>query len=141
MTGLTHHWIHRLGYAGLIPFALLTLVIWLWPELDWPGEVLLAYGALIFCFVGAIHFGFGIADERMTPGGIIWSIMPVAMATPMLLAPPALGLPLVAAGLVLAWTLDQTLFETILPPWYRNLRDRLTAGAVMALMIGWLGVM
>lgn len=132
-------WIRRLGFAGLLPFYALAALVWVVPGLNWPAQLLLLYCGMIFCFVGAVHFGAALFNAAMPRGGVWWSIMPAVAAAPILLTPPVFGLPLVAGGLILAWSVDQTMLETVLPLWYRQLRDYLTAGAVLALILGWLG--
>ncbi len=52
-------WAQRLGYGGLVPFVGLAAAVWLAPPGDWPlaSMALLAYGATIASFLGAIHWG------------------------------------------------------------------------------------
>lgn len=54
-----------LGYGGLLPFVALAGIGWwapgtpLWGTPLW-GTALLAYGAVILSFVGALHWGFAM---------------------------------------------------------------------------------
>lgn len=56
-----------LGIAGLIPF-ILTLIVVLIRPLDSPGAtaIMIAYGAVILSFLGAVHWGFALE-----PGGLV----------------------------------------------------------------------
>ena len=91
-----------LGYGGLLPFGALALLLALGGAHSarwWP--MLLAYGAVILSFVGALHWGFAMAlpglgaVERQRLYG--WSVVPALAAWPALLwAAPAAALLLVA---------------------------------------------
>ena len=63
--------VRTLGHAGLIPFVLLALLVWLVnAELQaWVAIALVSYAALIVSFLGGIHWGIGwqaSLHERLT---------------------------------------------------------------------------
>ena len=62
--------IERLGYAGLIPFVLLALFMWIVSAEAHPfvAIALSAYGATIASFLGGIHWGMAIDDKRLFVG-------------------------------------------------------------------------
>ena len=135
-----------LGYGGLLPFAALALLLWLEPArgaaLWWPA--LLAYGAVILSFVGALHWGFALAlpglDAARRQGLYVWSVVPALVAWPALLwAAPGAAV-LLVAGFALHWLQDRRLVAqgaaTALPAWYLPLRTQLTLVASVSLLAG-----
>ncbi len=99
--------VRTLGHAGLIPFALLAVLVWLVnAELQaWVAMALVAYAALIVSFLGGIHWGIGwLASERdrqarRIPRALhaqrrhfLWGIVPSLLAWPGVLMPPFAGL-------------------------------------------------
>jgi hypothetical protein len=102
------------AYAGVLPFAALTLGLWVLPP-GWrpaAGEALLGYGAVILSFVGALHWGHALLrrDEALRAGqaapvaadrAFLFSVCPALAGWTALQLPfvPALGVPaLPAAG-------------------------------------------
>jgi len=96
--------IQRLGYAGLIPFVGLALLLWLLqgePQV-FVSVALAAYAGLILSFLGGIHWGIGWLQAGRRDGlGVhfLWGVMPSLLAWPGVLMPPYAGL--VWLGLVL----------------------------------------
>ena len=127
-----------LGWAGLIPFALATLGIH--SEIDvlvrhgffWGTT----YGAMILGFLGAVHWGLTMQDER-SPQWYIWSVTPTLLGFCVLLIPHVemrifALLPLFG----LAWLVDHRATNGgLIPNWYMRLRSILTAGAVISLSV------
>ena len=131
-----------LGYGGLLPFLFLAPASLLAghhaPILS---DALIAYGALILSFVGALHWGFamtlsGLSDRQRT-ASFVWSVVPALLAWPaILLAPPLSGL-LLIPGFVAHYWQDHRLNATAsLPAWYLPLRFRLTVVACLCLAAG-----
>ena len=58
--------ITRLGYAGLVPFVLLTGLMWLVDSelLPFVSIALAAYAAAIVSFLGGVHWGIGFIKAR-----------------------------------------------------------------------------
>ncbi len=135
-----------LGYGGLLPFAGLALLLWLEPArstaLWWPA--LLAYGAVILSFVGALHWGFAIAlpgpGAASRQGLYVWSVVPALVAWPALLWGAPGAAVLLVAGFVAHWLQDRRLvaqgMANALPAWYLPLRTQLTLVASVCLLAG-----
>ena len=131
-----------LGYGGLLPFVGLALLIRLDSHhgLVW-GDALVAYGAVILSFVGALHWGFAMALPDLTAeqrrACFIWSTVPALIAWPAILLMPPLASALLVAGFVAHYWQDRRLaVQTTLPRWYLPLRLRLTIVASVCLLAG-----
>ena len=138
-------WRAVLGYGGLVPFVSLALLVWLTPQpvARFLVAMQLAYGAMILCFVGAVHWGRSLGPDTGRVGGatLVWSVLPSLWACLALLLSYSnrLGLIMIAAGLVLAWLLDRfVLFKAESEAdWladFMRLRARLSAVAVLCLL-------
>lgn len=99
--GLLPMRVRALGYGGLIPFLALSAALW-WGPKEYHAFVrlaLLAYGATIASFLGAIHWGLAMLDARpgrsMLP--YVWGVLPSLVAWAALLAPLNAGLLVMAA--------------------------------------------
>lgn len=135
-----------LGYGGLLPFIGLALVI---PFSDEHGEflgrALVAYGAVILSFVGALHWGFAMTLRDIRPeqrrARFVWSVVPALIAWPSTLLPVPLGCVLLIAGFAAHYWQDRHLVRTLpLPDWYLPLRIQLTSVASVCLLIGAIAV-
>jgi steroid 5-alpha reductase family enzyme len=89
----------KLGLAGLIPFVVLAGSSFALPSSykDIILLVLLAYGASISSFLGAIHWGLTMRDENPNGMYLIWGVMPSLIAWISLMLNPDLGLLLITA--------------------------------------------
>ncbi len=131
-----------LGYGGLLPFISLALLISFSPEHSpFFGRALVAYGAVILSFVGALHWGFAMilqdmsADQRR--GRFIWSVIPSLIAWPATLVSIPLGCLLLIVGFVAHYWRDRQLVKLAsLPDWYLPMRVRLTMVASVCLLWG-----
>lgn len=133
-----------LGYGGLLPFAALAallLVEGVHNALWWPA--LLAYGAVILSFVGALHWGFAMAlpglGAAQRQALWLWSVVPALVAWPAVLwAAPGAAV-LLVAGFVAHYAQDRRLVAhagAALPAWYLPLRTKLTLVASVCLLAG-----
>lgn len=117
-----------LGYGGLLPFALLALAV------GWnPGEgqafygfALLAYGAAIASFLGAIHWGLAMRDGAPEPLAYLWGVAPSLVAWTALLLPTPWGLLLLTALLLLCFGVDRRLYPRHQLQGWLPMRLRLT---------------
>ena len=130
-----------LGYGGLLPFAALAGIGWWAPGTPLWGTALLAYGAVILSFVGALHWGFAMAQSGLSAPErtrcFIWSVVPSLMAWPATLLPHVVGSVLLVAGFAAHLVQDHRLAaRTSLPVWYLPLRWRLTVTACVCLAVG-----
>lgn len=128
-----------LGYAGVIPFAALTLGAWLLPEV-WDARAALAlhaYGAVILSFLGGVRWGLVIAGDG-TPDvrSLAASVVPSLFGWLTLAAPASLaGLLLLALGFVGQYLHDRASPRDGAPVWYPALRLRLTVAVVLCLLL------
>lgn len=143
-----------LGFGGVLPFYLLALPLWLVEPLY--GLVLLdaliAYGAAILSFLGAVHWGAAMwqgareaerGADRAAPeraradwARYGWSVVPALMAwmaTQLVQLP---GLMTIALGIALAYFIDQSAVRAgFFPEWYGALRKWLTVLVLIALAV------
>ena len=144
-----------LGYGGLLPFvalAIASVVAHLSGQNPGVWRVaLLAYGAVILSFVGALRWGFAMTLRGLTPAQrtacFVWSVVPalvawvacVALLVPV--AAPARSSTDVAAALLVAgfcvhYARDRSLAaHADLPAWYLPMRLRLTWVACLCLIL------
>ncbi len=132
-----------LGYGGLVPFVATALGALLDPahRLFWQ-LALLAYGAVILSFVGALHWALAMQEED-TPAArasFVWSVVPalagwVALLLPMLLVQGRVlaALVLIAAFGVHYWQDKRLARRRALPAWYLPLRLQLSSVACLCL--------
>jgi len=137
---------HTLGYAGLIPFVLLALLLWLVDEglQIWVSIALAGYGALIVSFLGGIHWGLawqaGRDPAKAAPHAqrkhFLWGIVPSLLAWPGLLMPAHAGLAWLGFLLILCYVVDRNLYRRAgLADWL-SLRFHLSAVAALGCFIG-----
>lgn len=129
-----------LGYGGLLPFVVLAAAAWidrnhssLW------RDALIAYGAVILSFVGALHWGFAMSQSGMTANqrtrSFVWSVVPSLLAWMALLMTPKYAAMLLVTGFLIHFWQDRRLVQRVnLPAWYLPLRLRLTFIAVLSLI-------
>ncbi len=145
-----------LGYGGLIPFVLLAIAAGVglggtakFPAATFPAAVLLtqdsrallAYGAVILSFVGALHWGFAMTLRDLPPpsrnAAFLWSVVPALLAWVALLLPSAPAVALMIVGFIAQYRRDVGLARlAALPDWYLPLRLRLTTVACLSLVLG-----
>lgn len=133
--------IHLLGFAGLIPFVLLTLACWL-ISTDWLHEFIrgqLAYGIAVLSFLGGIHWGAVVLRADLSVDrakrALAWGVLPTIIAWFSTMA-GGFGFALLMAGFIAAYQVDKRLFIWYgLPTWFIQLRFKLTCVAVAALML------
>ena len=128
-----------LGYGGLMPFLGLALASGLEVGPAWIAQALLAYGAVILSFVGALHWAFAMTltdlpEDRRT-WMYIWSTLPALAAWPALLLEPRVGSVMLVAVFALHYLQDRRLVTLVaLPVWYLPLRLRLSTAATLCLL-------
>ena len=129
-----------LGFAGLIPFVGLALLVAFVPVpwyAFWLGT-LSYYGALILSFVGALHWGYAVhsgvrgARAWMQYG---WSVLPCLLGWMSLQLPVWTALRLQAAALLVCYSFDRMMARSqSLPVWLLPLRATLTAIGATSLL-------
>jgi hypothetical protein len=100
---------------------------------------LLAYGAIILSFVGALHWTHGLeaGDTRSAARMLTVSVLPALFGWVALLLPVPIGLGVLAAGFGLVYVYDQQAWRRW--PAFLSLRVQLTIGAMGSLLMVWLG--
>ena len=131
-----------LGYGGLLPFAAGALAV-VTQQGAWALPALIAYGACILSFLGAIHWGWvlgpsGVAAKPGLPVArtLLLGVVPSLVAWVALLLPAEQGLGLLIVGLA-GWYLyeQRVLGVAVVGAVYLALRQQLTFGAVACLVV------
>jgi hypothetical protein len=132
-------WVLRLGYAGLIPFVLGALLMYL-VELDVLPLVaiaLTAYGAVIASFLGGIHWGLALRENTpLRTFHLIWGISPSLVAWIAVIMPAYAGLPLLGLLLVACYLVDRKTWPAAGLREWMTLRFRLTLVSVLCCLLG-----
>lgn len=130
-----------LGHGGLLPFIGLAVLIGVDGQRApvW-SDALVGYGAVILSFVGALHWGFAMSIQALTPDlrrrAFVWSVMPALLAWPATFLTGGLASVLLVIGLAVQLAQDIRLAGPAgLPAWYLPLRWRLTAVASLCLLV------
>lgn len=138
MNKLNQKFVTRLGFAGLIPFVLLTLICWLAPAdlLNNFIRAQLAYGIVILSFFGGVHWGMVLVgagrDDEENRQAMIWGVIPT------LLAWCTMGYMLFAflvqvVAFIMAYKNDKKLYQSYsVPDWFIKLRLQVTRVVVTA---------
>ena len=129
-----------LGLAGLLPFAAAALGVVLAPE-HWSGVArgaLIAYGAVILSFLGAVHWGLALRappqEAWVTPWRLGLGVLPSLVAWTSMLLFETAALPLLAGGVLLTAALEQAAVRHgLVPADYMRLRWVLSVGAAICL--------
>jgi hypothetical protein len=113
-----------LGYAGLVPFIVLSgLVQFAEPPLDfWAANSLLLYGATIASFVGALHWGPLIGHQPdpedrnfwHSKGAWVWGVTPALFAWVALHLTFSSGYYVIAITLLIALLVDRKQFHNLI---------------------------
>lgn len=106
-------WARWLGFGGLVPFVGLAAALWVARPGSWPFVTLalLAYGAVIASFLGAIHWGLVMREARGQPvPSLVWGVVPSLLGWVAVLLGHFQGLVLMAALLLACWAVDRALY-------------------------------
>jgi hypothetical protein len=138
---------HFLGFAGLIPFVVLSLGSWI-VHPDWLPRLIvgqLSYGVAILSFLGGLHWGAAILSNELsidrTKLALLWGVTPslIGVAAAQLLL--GLGFLLMTVAFVVAYRVDRRLYSWYpMPGWLMALRFRLTCVVVASLLLTFLAV-
>ena len=126
-----------IGFGGLIPFVGCALLMYAGNI----GASIIAlfasavYGAVILSFVGAVHWGLTMREDR-SPYWYVWSITPAILGwLAIVLLDIKISLLAVAIAFTLAWSVDrQASLRGLIPIWYMRMRHILTVGATISLL-------
>lgn len=128
---------HRLGYAGLVPLVLGSLLIWLFGDryLDQHAFVSLAmsaYAGLLISFLGGIHWGLAFARGVLALGPLAWGAGAMLLAWLGLLMAPYAGLALHGGVLIACYVVDRRIYPSLGVAHWLTLRFRLTVVASLS---------
>jgi len=128
----------RLGYAGVLPFVLGALLLWIVRPDAHPYVALSlsAYGAVIVSFLGGIHWGLGLRAEPVDRGRFVWGVVPSLVAWVAVMMPPYAGLVVLGVMLVVCYLVDRRVYPLHGAAGWLTLRFRLTAVASLSCFIG-----
>lgn len=128
----------RLGYAGLVPFMLGALLLWLVRPDAHPyvAAALSAYAAVIVSFLGGIHWGLGFRAQPADPSRFIWGVVPSLVAWVAVVMPPYAGLVVHGVMLIVCYGVDRRIYPVQAAAAWLTLRFRLTTVASLSCFIG-----
>lgn len=139
----TEQIITRLGYAGLIPFVVLTALMWLVNAelLPFVSIALGGYAAVIVSFLGGVHWGIGFmkaqADTAAAPRShFVWGVVPSLIAWLALMMPVYAALPLLGLVVVACYAVDSKTYPTAGLGHWLPMRLRLTVVATASCVLG-----
>ena len=127
----------RLAYAGLLPFIIGALLIWLIGDsnlevLSFVTLALSAYAALIISFLGGIYWGLGFRQSVPSPQPFVWGVVPSLLAWVAVVMPAYAGLVLHGVLLVVCYLVDRRLYPALGASAWLHLRFRLSAVASLS---------
>ena len=136
-------WARRLSYAGLVPFVLLAVGVWVAGSEHRAvfGFALAAYGAVIASFLGAIHWGLAMRDaSQQTLTLMGWGVLPSLLVWLALLLDTSVGLSLMAAVLWVCFAVDRVVYPRFQVQSWLPMRWALTCIASASCVAGAVGL-
>ena len=128
-----------LGYAGLIPFVAAAGALLVGPPAVEALALrsLLAYGAVILSFMGAVHWGLAMTASRDDAvAQLSLSVLPGLLGWVALLLPAVPACLLLLVGFAGLYVFDlRAAPRGAVPDWYPALRLPLTTGVVLCLAV------
>lgn len=129
------------GLAGLLPFAASALAFFAAPD-SWSGlaeGALIAYGAIILSFLGAVHWGLAlrapVEEAAMGSARLVLGVVPALIGWLALLLPDVFALPILALAILGTAGMEQwARGKGLVPGDYLVLRWVLSIGAALCLM-------
>jgi hypothetical protein len=128
-----------LGHAGLLPFVLGALLVWVGLAPDLHAFVTLAlsaYAGIIVSFLGGIHWGLAFRHSAPPASLFIWGVVPSLVAWLAVIMPPYAGLVVHGAMLVVCYLVDRRVYPVQGVAHWLTLRFRLSAVASLACFLG-----
>ncbi len=128
----------RLAYAGLLPFVIGALLLWIVRPDAHPyvAAALSAYAGVIVSFLGGIHWGFGFRAQPPDPARFVWGVVPSLVAWVAVVMPAYAGLVVLGVMLVVCYLVDRRVYPVHFSGAWLILRFRLTVVASLACFIG-----
>ena len=131
--------VSRLGYAGLIPFVMLAVLMWLVDAalLPFLAIALAGYAATIVSFLGGVHWGIGFTQGDSAPRfHFIWGVAPALFAWLALMLSAQAALPLLALVVVACYVVDSKTYPAAGLASWLPMRLRLTVVAALSCLLG-----
>jgi hypothetical protein len=128
----------RLGYAGLLPFVFGALLVWL-VHADVHAYAALAlsiYAAVILSFLGGMHWGLAMRQEKPPTSALVWGVLTPLVAWPAALMPPHAALAVLGLMFIACYLVDRHLYPVQGAAGWLTLRFRLSAVAATACFLG-----
>jgi Protein of unknown function (DUF3429) len=132
---------HALGLGGLLPFIAGAAATVLAPDAAFAATArgaLVAYGATILAFLGAVHWGLVLAGRGPAPAArhLVLAVLPALVGAGAVLMPVDRGLAVLIIGLA-AWAFHEqrVVGPAVLGEAYLGLRRSLTAVAIGCLVL------
>lgn len=128
----------KLGYAGLLPFFVGALLVWLVrPDVrPFVANGLSAYAAVIVSFLGGIHWGLAMRQAHPAPSLFSWGVTPSLVAFVAVIMPPYAGLVVHGVMLAVCYAVDRKVYPAQGVGAWLKLRFRLTALASLSCFVG-----
>ena len=133
-----------LGYAGLLPFvvSVLAIVLLEGEARAFAVRALVAYGAVILSFLGAVHWGLLLRQpDAAAPVRLVIGVLPSLAGWFALLLPDRYALALLVVAFAGFWLYEHRVVGTaLLPTPYLGLRRYLSLAVCALLTLGLLSV-
>lgn len=128
----------RLGHAGLVPFVLGALLVWIVNAEAHPYVTLAlsAYAAMVVSFLGGIHWGVGFRHDDPPASLFVWGVLASLFAWVAVMMPANAGLVLDGVLLVLCYLVDRKVYPAQGLARWLTLRFRLSAVAALSCFLG-----
>jgi Protein of unknown function (DUF3429) len=129
----------RIGYAGLVPFVLLAILVWtLRANLQaYAAIALVGYGAVIASFLGGLHWGIaGQLPAHNAKFHYLWGVMPSLMGWAAMMVPASAGLTLMALVLLACYGVDRSSYPRAGWAAWLPMRLRLTMVSALSCALG-----
>lgn len=128
----------RLAYAGLLPFVVGALLLWIVRPDAHPyvAAALSAYAGVIVSFLGGIHWGLGFRAQPADRSRFTWGVVPSLVAWVAVVMPPYAGLVVHGVMLVACYLVDRRVYPVQAAGAWLTLRFRLTVVASLSCFIG-----
>ena len=133
---------NRLGYAGLVPFAVFALLMWLVrPELHpFVATAMLCWGAIVTSFLAGIHWGLALTlapnKAEAAKRHVAWSAALSLLAWLAAIMPAFAGLPLLGVMFIVSYLVDRKWWPQAGLGHWLTLRFRLSVLAMICCLLG-----
>ena len=129
--------LHRLAYAGLLPFVAGSALVWMVHDdvHAYAALALSAYAALVLSFLGGLLWGLALREGAPASRSLEWGALLTLVAWPALLMPPSSSLVILALGLLASYAIDRRLYPLHGAGHWLKLRFRLSTVAALSCLL------